>query len=256
MRLSGHNLIFMNLERKSGFTLIEIVIVIFILGVVAAMTVPGYMQNRERVELRDGLQRFVQILNEARNMAVSGLAVPGNQGDVGEALSAEETVLPSSFGVWLSLGDEQEAKRVVVFADLDEEGEDGFGIFNASDILMEESEGTGVYEGEMVFNFEGATYLQKLYGVGGTDYDEVYVLYSLPEGKMTIKVPSGVEDNWTELDWVGVEIGVGYYGDEDEEQYDAEKEAYPMKFRRVVISKASNFAYICDLDDISEECNF
>src|SRR5574344_1424097 len=57
--------------KKSGFTLAEVLIVLGIIGVVAAMTIPTLMNQTGQAEFRTGCKKIISTLNQAVNMNVA-----------------------------------------------------------------------------------------------------------------------------------------------------------------------------------------
>ena len=61
-------------EKKSGFTLAEVLITLAIIGVVAALSIPAVISNSQQQEFKTGLRKAVSVLNSAitMNMALDG----------------------------------------------------------------------------------------------------------------------------------------------------------------------------------------
>src|SRR5574344_485196 len=59
------------MTRKSGFTLAEVLIVLGIIGVVAAMTIPTLMNQTGQAEFKTGFKKVVSTLNQAITMNVA-----------------------------------------------------------------------------------------------------------------------------------------------------------------------------------------
>src|SRR5574344_529779 len=57
--------------KKSGFTLAEVLIVLGIIGVVAAMTIPTLMNQTSQAEFRTGFKKMLSTLNQVVNMNVA-----------------------------------------------------------------------------------------------------------------------------------------------------------------------------------------
>ncbi len=56
------------MNKKSGFTLAEVLITLVIIGVIAAMTVPTLMNNTQSQEYRTGIKKAIAMLNQAVTM--------------------------------------------------------------------------------------------------------------------------------------------------------------------------------------------
>lgn len=64
--------------KKSGFTLAEVLIVLVILGVVAAMTVPNLLNNSNSAQFSTGIKKAFAALNQTIQMAaVESGEIPG-----------------------------------------------------------------------------------------------------------------------------------------------------------------------------------
>ena len=50
---------------KKGFTLAEVLITLAIIGVIAALTIPGVIVNTQQSEYKTGLKKAVSVLNSA-----------------------------------------------------------------------------------------------------------------------------------------------------------------------------------------------
>ena len=59
------------LRKKNGFTLIEMIVVISILAIMVAVSIPAYRSYGRRNELRNAAQQVRQALVEAQNMALA-----------------------------------------------------------------------------------------------------------------------------------------------------------------------------------------
>ena len=55
--------------RTGGLTLLELMVVLFIIGVLITFTVPAFIGNRSRL-LNDTADRLVLLINQARQEAV------------------------------------------------------------------------------------------------------------------------------------------------------------------------------------------
>lgn len=62
------------MNKKSGFTLAEVLVTLMIIGVIAAMTIPSLMQSTAQQEFRAAYKKAVSMLNQAvtLNYALDG----------------------------------------------------------------------------------------------------------------------------------------------------------------------------------------
>ena len=70
------------MNKKSGFTLAEVLVTLMIIGVIAAMTIPSLMQNTAQQEYKAGFKKAVSMLNQAvtLNYALDGEDATNFQG--------------------------------------------------------------------------------------------------------------------------------------------------------------------------------
>lgn len=63
------------MNKKSGFTLAEVLVTLMIIGVIAAMTIPSLMQSTAQQEYKAAFKKAVSMLNQAvtLNYALDGL---------------------------------------------------------------------------------------------------------------------------------------------------------------------------------------
>ena len=58
-------------QRESGFTLIEVMIVVAIIGIASALAIPSYTQWKAQHDLREAVSEFSSELNLARVVAMN-----------------------------------------------------------------------------------------------------------------------------------------------------------------------------------------
>ena len=63
-----------HMNKKSGFTLAEVLVTLMIIGVIAAMTIPSLMQNTAQQEFKAAYKKAISMLNQAvtLNYALDG----------------------------------------------------------------------------------------------------------------------------------------------------------------------------------------
>lgn len=62
---------------RRGFTLIEVLVVIFVIGVISSIVVSGWRRNEKKYQLQMAAQMVVQNIRKAQDMALAGKAYGG-----------------------------------------------------------------------------------------------------------------------------------------------------------------------------------
>ena len=57
-------------HRQQGFTLIEMIVTLVVLGLLVGMAVPAYLSYRQAAILKSGAQQLVTMINVARELAL------------------------------------------------------------------------------------------------------------------------------------------------------------------------------------------
>ena len=65
------------LKKISGFTIIELLVVIFIIGLLSTLVLVNYRGGQKKYALSQSVQQLVSDLREAQNMAMSGVDIEG-----------------------------------------------------------------------------------------------------------------------------------------------------------------------------------
>lgn len=92
---------FLNMKlnnRKSGFTLAEVLVTLMIIGVIAAMTIPSLMQSTSQQEYKAAYKKAVSMLNQAitLNYALDGEDASDHKGtDLMDLLTKRLNVISS-----------------------------------------------------------------------------------------------------------------------------------------------------------------
>jgi type II secretion system protein H len=69
--ISGAPLKRNSMELSPGFTVIELLIILALMGVISAMSLPAFAQWRQNVRYKDATRNIVYMLREARSRAIS-----------------------------------------------------------------------------------------------------------------------------------------------------------------------------------------
>ncbi len=65
------------LNHHSGFTLVELLVVMFIVGLLASLVLANYRSGQKKYALEQATQKLVSDIRKAQNMAISGVEIPG-----------------------------------------------------------------------------------------------------------------------------------------------------------------------------------
>ena len=89
------------IKKNSGFTLIELIIVVAILGVIAAIAVPNYMENTRQTKRTDAMSALVQLAQAMEryytvNYTYEGAAAGGNDTGAPAASTFGQTQSPAT----------------------------------------------------------------------------------------------------------------------------------------------------------------
>lgn len=57
---------------KKGFTLVELMVVVTIIGVLAVSTVPSYFRSQKNAKYENAVSEIISLFKETRNQAISG----------------------------------------------------------------------------------------------------------------------------------------------------------------------------------------
>ena len=106
------------MNKKSGFTLAEVLVTLMIIGVIAAMTIPSLMQSTAQQEFRAAFKKAVSMINQAvtLNYALDGMDATDYTGEsffdiMSQRLNVLSSV-PASFemytadGMWFKASNE------------------------------------------------------------------------------------------------------------------------------------------------------
>lgn len=88
-------------RNGAGFTLIEIMVTIFIIAMVSSIMVVNWRKNEKRYQLQMAVQGIIQNIRKAQDMALTG-----------KKIGSED--VPPSYGVYF---DKQDADNYIIFGD-------------------------------------------------------------------------------------------------------------------------------------------
>jgi type IV pilus assembly protein PilA len=79
-------------QKQKGFTLIELMIVVTIIGVLAAMAIPTYQDYTRRARISEGLQLATPYKNAVTEFLVANGAFPANATEVATITTAVPSI--------------------------------------------------------------------------------------------------------------------------------------------------------------------
>lgn len=226
-------------KRHSAFTLIELLLVVAVIAFVAYVTIPGYISSQNKQKMTNNAKDVLRLMTEARNRAIAGLAIDGEEG--GDSyIDPEETILPQAFGVGLveSTDLDEEPSRAFLFAYQGGGEETNNWQFDPDrDTILEEIE--FAYAVKILD-------LQALEKGNDVPYNpvEAQVFYRVPLGDtlINVKSPEGnwlADENITDVQWLRTDLALWQMANVDGEIND---QAF---VRSVVAHSVSNYSYMC-----------
>ncbi|MFO8090237.1 MAG: type II secretion system protein [Desulfatiglandaceae bacterium] len=86
--------------RKRSFTLVEIMIVVAIIGLLAAIAIPSFMKARETAQKNACINNLRQIKSAWNQVAINENTTDINDADTNEYLDASDPTCPTEGGAY------------------------------------------------------------------------------------------------------------------------------------------------------------
>lgn len=172
-----------NNEKGEGFTIIEFLIVISIIGIFSVITIPNYRSAQQQLALQRSASKLAQDIRRAQEMAMSM-----------EELSTED--LPEGYGIYINKNDLDcpDHDCYHIYADIDGNEKYDSGEEQGETIYLEKE----VYIKDFVpssanfsINFKPPDPIVKMKQAAGPDSDNVDIIIALKADSLktkTIKV--------------------------------------------------------------------
>ena len=128
-------------RHRAGFTLIELVIVLAIIGIAAAIGIPSFLRARREAQLDNRTRELVTMIARAQSEAITGRELTGAApGVVGEAQQAGVRFIDADTYV-VFVDNDDDPTNVEIIARVELEGGGGGGIASSdasgTDVVLE-----------------------------------------------------------------------------------------------------------------------
>lgn len=84
--------------RQAGFTIFELLVVIFIIGLLTSMVLANYRGGQKRYMLSGDTQKLISNLRKIQNMAMSGTGIYGQY--CGYGIEIDSVLRPTSYRIY------------------------------------------------------------------------------------------------------------------------------------------------------------
>ena len=164
----------LNVKMSKGFTIIEFLIVISIIGIFSVITIPNYRSAQQQLALQRSASKLAQDIRRAQEMAMST-----------EELSTGD--LPEGYGVYIDKG---ESDRYYIYADIngneryDSGEEQGEAIYLEKEVCIETFVPPSV---NFSINFKPPDPVVKMKNQAGEDKKNVTITIALKANPLRTK---------------------------------------------------------------------
>lgn len=120
-------------DRKRGFTLVEIMIVLAIIGLIVSIAVPAFLKNRRDAQgsacngQLDSIFSAKEQVAFKKNVRINGPIIPFDADEINSYLRGTSVADPCPGGGAYTIGDINDANGQVIIPVCDQSGEDGGG---------------------------------------------------------------------------------------------------------------------------------
>lgn len=114
----------LSVKMSKGFTIIEFLIVISIIGIFSAITFPNYRSTQQQLALQRSASKLAQDIRKVQEMAISAKECPPS------ICGGSEPIIPPGYGIYLKQGDSD----YLLYADINPAA--GNEKYNAGDALV------------------------------------------------------------------------------------------------------------------------
>jgi len=175
-----------NFIEQKGFTLVELLVVIAVISLLTAVTLPNYREGSRQLALDRATHKLAQDIRRAQEMAMSMQQIAGN---------------PEGYGIYFSKVPSGGNYDVYLYADFSGNEQYGSGeeietiykedqgIYLENGIIIKDINAEGANPDKISFNFQSPDPIVKLRTDSAVDYSTVTVTLSLKnDNNITKKV--------------------------------------------------------------------
>ena len=126
------------MKDKNGFTLAELIIVIGLLMLIFALSIRGLVNSQQSFIFQNSVEQVVQLVREARSLAVTGKAQPdftdSDRDGASNVTVPPDYVAPAHYGVYFQKASGSTPAKITLFVDLSKGALDSVqneGVYNA-----------------------------------------------------------------------------------------------------------------------------
>lgn len=122
------------MKYKKGFTLAELITVIGLMMLIFALSIRGLVNSQQSFVFQNSVEQVVQLVREARSLAVTGKAQPDYTDSDRDGLTTNDYTAPAHYGIYFQQASGGNPAKVTLFVDLSKGALDSVqneGIYNA-----------------------------------------------------------------------------------------------------------------------------
>jgi len=166
-----------NCIKEKGFTLVELLVVVFIISLLTAITLPNYRQGSRQLALDRATHKLAQEIRRAQEMAMSMQQSAGNL--EGYGIYFEKTSSGGGYNIYLYADSSNGNEKYDSGEEIETIYKEDQGIYLEKGIVIKDINAQGSNPDKISFNFRPPDPIVKLRTDTSVDYNTVTVFLSL-----------------------------------------------------------------------------